>query len=154
MTLRSISKLLAIFQFAFLASTVSCSGHTTTSGLRGNLQQVEEPVDKLRVVRRELQTVSVKFSLLNTVSDTLVTDLMQNAVANIGAVPANNLSIEVSVTGANPASVKLSLTGATTITAIEGGTFSLCGNSGRDFRPCTSLILGKYSSLDQVQQDN
>jgi hypothetical protein len=56
-----------------------------------------------------------------------------------------SLNIEVVVAGTKPGSVKMALTGAATINRIEGGTFSLCANSGSDFKPCKNLVVGKYS---------
>jgi hypothetical protein len=99
------------------------------------------------ILDRKLQANSVTFKLFNAVPvpDMLITDLDQNELVNLGSIPPGNLNIQVVSSGWKPASVRISLTGAVTRTVVEGGTFTLCGNSGSNFATCNNLILGRYN---------
>jgi hypothetical protein len=88
---------------------------------------------------------AIKFRLVNAVSDTVISEILDNGILNTGAVPANSLTLEVSVEGLKPASVRISLTGAQHITVIEKGILALCGNYGTDLVPCSMLTVGKYN---------
>jgi hypothetical protein len=127
-----------------LFTLVVCADATVRLGLRGRVDKYIEDTDMFKY-GRTLQDTSTTYRLFNAVTDTVITTLMQNSVVNIGDVPANYLTIEVSTTGFKPKSVKLSLIGEqSTYKATEGGTFVLCGNSGSNYNPCSSLTLGKY----------
>jgi hypothetical protein len=98
--------------------------------------------------RSSFQTSSTVLKLINAETDTLVTDLSQNLVVQLGSsISPTKLTIQVVVNGFTPApqSVKITLTGPVNRTVIETGTYTLCGNLGLDFNPCTNLVYGKYN---------
>jgi hypothetical protein len=108
-------------------------------GIRGSRGDHSLPI-------RQLQTYSVKFSLYNALTDTLVAELSQGAAVNIGSIPPGNLNFVADVTGTAPGSVKMSLTGAKSFQGIEGAApYALCGNLGKDFLSCNGLTTGKYT---------
>lgn len=94
---------------------------------------------------RHLQGYIVTLRLYNTVTNTTVTDLVQNQVVNIGRTPPGSLTIQAIGEGFTASSARLILSGAVGIRVTEGAPyFTLCENVKEKFFPCRGLKLGKY----------
>jgi hypothetical protein len=95
---------------------------------------------------RHLQGYVVTLRLYNAVTNTSVTDLIQNQVVNIGSTPPGSLTIQAFGEGFDSKSARFILTGATTIRNTEGYPYlTLCKNDKENFFPCKDLKLGKYN---------
>jgi cell division septation protein DedD len=136
----------ALLQCTILFSAVLSTQAGAWYGVRGKTNENNGFI----VENRQLQTNTTTFKLINAVTDTSITDLIQNSVVNLGSISPNTLSIQVVLTGWQAGSVRITLTGAISRIVLERGTFSLCGNSGSDFFPCTGLKHGSYSILAEL----
>jgi hypothetical protein len=128
---------LALAQCAITFSVAKISILVPERSLRGGVN----------FFQRKLQTNSTVLKLINAGTDTAITDISQNLVVQLGSISPKNLTIQVVVTGFTPApkSVKITLVGPVNRTAIESGTYALCGNNGSDFNPCTNVAYGRYN---------
>jgi hypothetical protein len=127
----------ALFSIAYCADSESVDA----KGLRG----ASAKDNTNHEIERSLQTNSIVFKLINAVTDTPITDLLQGKVVNLGIVAPTSVTVQVVVSGYKVSSVKITLDGATFIQKVESGTYALCGNSGSDFSPCKNLKLGNYN---------
>jgi hypothetical protein len=135
----------------FLLSTVIClfvarSESAVYHTLRRD--SVENARDETGILgsERKLQSTVVQFRLINADTEKVITDLMQNAVVDIGTVPASSLTVEaIAAPGSTHQSAKITLTGAQNYTNVEHGMITLCGNTGSNYANCDFLTVGKYN---------
>jgi hypothetical protein len=85
------------------------------------------------------------FSLIDTVTDTIIANLTNGTVVNVTNRTNPSFSINASFAGSGIGSVKFGHNGNSKVHIENNAWYSFCGNRGKDFFNCSALGIGNHT---------